>query len=388
MSESKSSLWFWALLPLALLMGLSVLIANTGLLDFMRRGVPPIEELTFDRVTLSPNLIRLDIVNGGPDPVTVSQVIVDDAFWDFTIEPAGAISRLARARIEIPYPWVQDEPHEVTLLTSTGVTITHEIELATATPESGLRFFGIFALIGLYVGMIPVAIGLLWYPLLRRLEQRWIHFALALTAGLLIFLGVDALHEALEAAEQVASAFQGVGLVFVAMLGTLLLLQAISRRSVNEGGQRGRLSVAILIALGIGLHNLGEGLAIGAAYSLGEAALGAFLIIGFMLHNTTEGLGIVAPIAKDRPRIRTLAGLGLLAGAPTILGAWIGGLAYSPLYATIFLSVGVGAIAQVVIALYGVVARESSGSVWSPVNAVGVLAGLLVMYGTGLLVAV
>ncbi len=369
-------------------MGLSVLIANTGLLDFMRRGVPPIEELTFDRVTLSSNIIRLDVVNGGPDPVTVSQVIVDDAFWDFTIEPSGAISRLARARIEIPYPWVQDEPHEVTLLTSTGVTITHEIELATATPESGPRFFGIFALIGLYVGMIPVAIGLLWYPLLRRLEQRWIHFALALTAGLLIFLGIDALHEALEAAEQVASAFQGVGLVFVAMLGTLLLLQAISRRSVSEGGQRGRLSVAILIALGIGLHNLGEGLAIGAAYSLGEAALGAFLIIGFMLHNTTEGLGIVAPIAKDRPRIRTLIGLGLLAGAPTILGAWIGGLAYSPLYATIFLSVGVGAIAQVVIALYGVVARESSGSVWSPVNAVGVLAGLLVMYGTGLLVAV
>jgi zinc transporter ZupT len=145
--------------------------------------------------------------------------------------------------------------------------------------------------------------------------------------------------------------------------------------------------VALLVALGIGLHNLGEGLAIGAAYSLGEAALGAFLIVGFMLHNTTEGLGIVAPIARDEPRIRTLAGLGLLAGGPTVLGAWIGGLAYSPLYATFFLAVGAGAIAQVVLALYRVLGREADGGAWTPLNAGAVLAGMLVMYVTGLLVA-
>jgi zinc transporter ZupT len=111
-------------------------------------------------------------------------------------------------------------------------------------------------------------------------------------------------------------------------------------------------------------------------------------MIGFMIHNTTEGLGIVAPIAKDAPRVRALAGLGLLAGAPTILGAAIGGLAYSPLYATLFLAVGAGAIAQVVIALFKVVSRETEGAVWNPATAGGVLAGLVIMYGTGLLVAV
>lgn len=384
---AKPRVWIWGLLPLVLLGLLSLIVAKGGLLDFLRRGVPPVEELTFDRVTLAPNTIRVEVVNGGPDPVTIAQVMVDEAYWQFSIEPAATVGRLGRATIEIPYPWVQGETHEVKLLTSTGLTFAHEIAVATETPRAGPRFFAAFTAIGLYVGVIPVAIGLLWLPFLRTLDRRWIHFALALTAGLLVFLGADALHEAFEAASLVAGAYQGTLVVLVGAVGTLLALQMVSRPRLGAGGEEARRAVAFLIALGIGLHNLGEGLAIGAAYALGEAALGAFLIIGFMLHNTTEGLGIVAPIAQDQPRIRTLVALGLLAGAPTVLGAWIGGLAYSPLYATLFLSIGAGAIAQVVWALYKMVARETQGAIWTPYTAGGVLAGLLVMYGTGLMVA-
>lgn len=387
MTAGRGRLWLWGLLPLVLLGLLSLIVAQGRLLDFLRRGVPPVEELTFDRVTLAPNRIQVEVVNGGPDPVTVAQVMVDDAFWDFEIRPAATVGRLGRATIEIPYPWVQGDAHEVTLLSSTGLTFSHEIAVATETPRAGPQFFVVFGAIGLYVGVIPVAIGLLWFPFLRALDRRWIHFALALTAGLLVFLGADALHEAFEAASVVAGAYQGTLVVLVGGVGTLLALQLVSRPRLGAGGEDARRAVAYLIALGIGLHNLGEGLAIGAAYSLGEAALGGFLIIGFMLHNTTEGLGIVAPIAQDPPRIKTLVGLGLLAGAPTVLGAWIGGLAYSPLYATLFLSIGVGAIAQVVVALYKMVARETQGAIWTPYTASGVLAGLLVMYGTGLMVA-
>jgi len=380
-------LWLWGLLPVALLAALSLVVARGQVIEFLRRGVPPVEELTFERVSLAPNTIRVEVVNGGPDPVTVAQVMVDEAFWAFTISPDPTMGRLRGATIEIPYPWVRGEPHEIKLLTSTGVTFAHEIAVAAETPRPGLRFFAAFTAIGFYVGVIPVAIGLLWLPFLRNLERRWMHFALALTAGLLLFLGADALHEGFEAAESVAGAFQGTLVVVLGAVGTLLLLQMVSRASVTAGGEQGRRAVAYLIALGIGLHNLGEGLAIGAAYALGEATLGAFLIVGFMLHNTTEGLGIVAPIAHDRPRLKTLAALGALAGLPTVLGAWIGGLAYSPLYATLFLSVGAGAIAQVVIALYKVVAREQEGGVWTPYTAGGVVAGMVVMYGTGLLVA-
>jgi zinc transporter ZupT len=380
-------LWFWGLLPVVLLAALSLGVASGPLIEFLRRGVPPAEQLTFERVSLAPNLLRVDVVNGGPEPVTVAQVMVDRAFWEFKIRPDPTLGRLDRASIEIPYPWVRGEPHEITVLSSTGLTFSHDIAIAAETPQPGWRFIGVFTAIGLAVGVIPVALGLLWLPFLRDLARRWMHFALALTAGLLLFLGAEALHEGFEAAEAVAGAFQGTLLVVVAAVGTLLLLQLASARKASAAGEPGRRAVAYLIALGIGLHNLGEGLAIGAAYALGQAALGALLIVGFMLHNTTEGVGIVAPIARDAPRLKTLAALGALAGGPTVLGAWIGGFAYSPLYAALFLSVGAGAIAQVILALYRVMARELEGSVWTPYTTGGVVTGMLVMYGTGLLVA-
>jgi zinc transporter ZupT len=380
--------WLWLLLPLGLLTALSVVVARGGLLDFLRAGAPPVEELVFERVTLNPGAIRVSVVNGGPDPVTVAQVMVDDAFWRFTITPDATIGRLGRATIELPYPWVENEAHQVKLLTSTGLTFEHEIAVARETPRLDARYFRVFGMIGLLVGVIPVAVGLLWYPLLRRLERRWLDFVLALTAGLLVFLGVDAVAEALEKGAEVGGAFQGPLIVLIGTLGTLMFLQALSGGRVARSGEEGRRAVAWLIALGVGLHNLGEGLAIGAAYVLGEAALGAFLVIGFMLHNSTEGLAIVAPIARDRPRIGTLAGMGLLAGAPTVAGAWIGGAAFSPVLATLFLSIGAGAIAQVIVALSRVVGRDREGApVWTPLTASGLVAGMLVMYGTGLLVA-
>lgn len=382
--------WLWFFLPLALLGILSLFVVKGGTLSRLARGLPPVEELTIDRVQLTPGHLVVDLVNGGPEPVTVVQVMVDEAFWTHTMTPDRTVSRLGRARIDIPYPWVEGEPHHIKLVTSNGVTFDHEIPVAAETPKATAAYFVTFTLIGLYVGVLPVAIGLLWLPFLKRLDRRWIHFSLALTAGLLVFLAVEALHEALEMAERVAGAFQGTGLVAVGTLGAWLVLQALGgARSREQGADdpaQQRLRLAFLIALGIGLHNLGEGLAIGAAYAQGAVTLGAVLLVGFMIHNTTEGLGIVAPIAQDSPSIKTLALAGLLAGGPTIVGAWLGGVAYSPLLSTLALSLGAGAILQVLGVLYRVVGRETP-MIWTPLNALGVTAGLILMYGTGLLVA-
>jgi zinc transporter ZupT len=383
------SKWIWFALPLALLGVLSLIVTKGGMLSRLARGVPPVEELTVDRVRLAPGHLVLTVVNGGPEPVTVAQVMVDEAFWRFTITPARTVPRLGRATIDIPYPWVVGEPHQVKLVSASGITFDHEIPVAMETPSADARTLFALTLVGVYVGVLPVAIGLLWLPFLRQLERRWIHFALSLTAGLLIFLVADALHEALETAERVAGAYQGTGLVVLATLGMWLFLQAASGIGKRDTGNAAaeRLRLAFLIALGIGLHNLGEGLAIGAAYAQGAVTLGAFLVVGFMLHNTTEGLGIVAPIAQDRPGLGTLTLAGLLAGGPTIVGAWLGGLAYSPLLGALCLGVGAGAILQVLGVLHRLVARETPAGLWTPLNALGVVAGLLVMYGTGLLVA-
>jgi len=374
--------------PLLLLAALAGLVLKGGTLSSLRSDVPPVEELTVERVRLAPGSIAVRLVNGGVDPVVVAQVMVDDAYWTHTITPARTIARLGSATVTIPYPWVAGEAHHLRFVSSNGVTFDHEIAVAATSPTPDAGYFFAFTLVGLYVGVLPVAIGILWLPFLKRLDRRWVHFALALTGGLLVFLAVEALHEGLESAAAVAGAFQGTGLVALATLGSWLLLQAFGGvRPEGPPTASSRLRLAFLIALGIGLHNLGEGLAIGAAYAQGAVTLGAFLIVGFMIHNTTEGLGIVAPVAQDSPRPRQLALAGLIAGAPTIVGAWLGGVAYSPLLATVFMGVGAGAILQVVGVLYRVVARETDGRLWTPLNSLGVAAGLVVMYGTGLLVA-
>jgi zinc transporter ZupT len=202
--------------------------------------------------------------------------------------------------------------------------------------------------LGIYVGVLPVLLGLLWLPFLRRIGARWLDFFLAFTVGLLVFLGVDAIAEAVETAAAVAGAYQGLGLVTLGFLGAALTLSAAGKLPALGSRAAPAMYLATLIALGIGLHNLGEGLAIGSAYGTGEVALGTFLVLGFLIHNTTEGLAIVAPLASGGGAIRRLIGLGLLAGLPTIAGAWIGGLSYSPILTTLFFAIGAGAIAQVV----------------------------------------
>jgi zinc transporter ZupT len=391
-SASTARRWLLGLGPLVLLATLVAVFLQFDPTAPLRRGFPPVEELTIDRVTLpDAGHIVVHVVNGGPEEVTIAQVQVDEAYWQHSVTPARKVPRLGRAKIDIPYPWVEGEPHEIVLLTSTGLTFAHEIAVATRSPSRDLRFFGTFALLGTYAGVVPVIIGLLWYPFLRGTDRKWIHFFLSLTVGLLLFLGIDSLVEAIESAGRVPHALQGTGLVAIGVIGALLTLQAVGHRFRSPAGsddRSNRLRIAYLIASGIGLHNLGEGLAIGAAFAVGEIALGAFLVIGFALHNTTEGLGIVAPVARDRPAVAHLGLMGALAGLPTILGTWIGGYAYSPMLGALFLAIGAGAILQVIVELVGLIRRQAPGALFAPLNAAGMAAGLAVMYATALFVVV
>lgn len=288
MARSK---WVWGLLPLLLLALLVVLLLRVGLLGVFQAAFPPVEELTIARVTLSPGRIVLHVTNGGPQEVTVSQVLVDEAYWQFAMEPEATIKRLGTATLTLNYPWVEGESHHLKVLTTTGTAFEHTIDVATESPRVDARYLATFTLLGIYVGVIPVFLGLLWLPFIRSLDRRWVGFFLSLTAGLLLFLGVDALDEALEVAEGLPPAYQGLGLILTGMVATVLLLVWVSRRMAGGDEATRRLGLAFLIAIGIGLHNLGEGLAIGAAYSLGKIALGTFLVIGFTIHNTTEEIG-------------------------------------------------------------------------------------------------
>jgi zinc transporter ZupT len=383
--------WLLAVFPLLTLGVLLWVFVRVNPLEVLTGNLPPVEELSIERIELRPTGMVAHVVNAGPAPVTLAQVQVDDAYWSFDVRPSPTLPRFGRATLIVPYPWVEGEAHVLRLITSSGVTFEREIEVAVATPRPDLRFWLLFALLGFYVGVVPVGLGLMWFPLLGELGRRGLNFILALTVGLLLFLLVDTVLEGIEVAQQIPDTFQALPLIVFAGLLSFLVLVAIGRspRVTGRGTRSGRLWLATMIALGIGLHNLGEGMAIGAAVALGEAALGTFLVVGFTLHNITEGLGIGAPMAHDRPGPLRLAGLALLAGAPAILGTWIGGFSYSPLLAVLFLAIGAGAILQVVYEMGRLLAAPSDRSgapatAW--VNVGGLAAGIAIMYLTAFLV--
>jgi zinc transporter, ZIP family len=378
--------WLLGVVPLLLIAGA---LAAFALLDGPglgeRRG-PPAEEIAVERTRLEPGVIELTVRNDGPDAVRIAQAVVNDAFVQFS----GAddpIGRLPSAVLRLQQPWLEGEAYEVSLLTSTGGTIAHEIPVAVETPANDLSFFGLMALLGLYVGIIPIALGMLWLPWIRRIPAAWLRVVLALTVGLLAFLAIDATLEGLELAGEGSQAFGGAALVLLGGVVAFLLLTGVSEWLRERQAGASGSSLALLVATGIGLHNLGEGVAIGSAYTVGALALGAFLVVGFALHNTTEGLAIVAPIAHTRPGARRLALLGLVAGAPAVLGAWIGAAAFNASLAAFLFGFGAGAIVQVIVQLAPSL-RDEGGRTLHPRAVLGLLAGLALMFATGLFVSV
>ena len=338
--------WLWAVVPLAILAGLIALFLVTDPLAPLGVSVPPLEELTVERTVLDENGITLFVRAEGSEPLTIAQVQVDGAYWQFSQEPPGPLARLQTARIQIPYPWVEDETHHIVALSASGVPFEHTIEVAEPTPRPTPARFLAFALLGIYVGVVPVGLGLLFFPYLRTLGRRGLQFLLALTVGLLAFLLIDTLLEGMELAAGAARAFQGSSLVWLAAGISFVVLFAIGRRG---GRAPSGLGLATYLALGIGLHNLGEGLAIGASFASGQAALGAFLVIGFTLHNVTEGIAIGSPLTRQRVSLLTFVLLGALAGLPAVFGTWLGAFAFSSQWAALFLGIGAGAILQVIV---------------------------------------
>ncbi len=362
--------WLLAVVPLALI---AVDLGAFAALDapgVPKRAGPPAEKLSVERTVLRPGLIELTVRNDGPDAVRIAQVSVNDGYVVFSSDaPNETVGRLGAAKLSIPYDWIDAQAYAIELHTTTGGTIEASIPVAVETPPTGLGFFGVMAWLGLYIGILPVLLGMLFLP----------------------WLAIDATLEGVDQARQGSQAFGGPALVFLGAALAYLALNGVDawvrgRRAAAEGEGASRARQALLISVGIGLHNLGEGLAIGSAYALGALALGAFLVIGFVIQNTTEGLAIVVPFAQRPASPGRLAALGAIAGAPAIVGAWIGGSAYNGSVAALLLGAGVGAILQVIQQLVPTI-RDRVGRALYPASVTGIGAGIAILYLTGLLVS-
>jgi zinc transporter, ZIP family len=421
-----------AFIPLIVLALMIFLLFSPAFQSFINSGIP-LPDVTIEKIEFqeSPSQIIAFIRNAGPTEITIAHADVNDRIHAAAIEPSKTLSRLSDAKVMIPFPWNLAEPYEVGITTDDGTRFSKTIDAAALAPNPDSQQIVFFAIIGIYVGIIPVMIGLLWYPFIRSMSRNKFNFFLSLTAGLLVFLGIDALIESNEIAiENVSPVFNSQMLIvivttisFIALLyASEKLTQRAIKKSIsaadtthssysdtttNSPQTRSQvnqrqiqelvkpLAISLMIAIGIGLHNFGEGLAIGAAVLLGEIALSTFLIVGFTLHNTTEGLAIVAPLAKSRKlMLRRLVLMGIIAGAPTIVGAWIGGFLYSPVATIIFLSIGAGAIFQVVYSIGSWVLRSGDDDndknkriiSMNIFTIAGFAVGMTIMYVTGLLV--
>ena len=388
-APDRSGGWrLWAVVPvllLAIAVGF-VVTSGSSLVDLVGTNPPPADEFDIRRVEFDPGEIRITVRNPQPDDLTIANVNVDDAIVPYTVDGPTTLGRLRSSTIVVGYDWVEEDPITVGVTSSTGIETVEEIPAAIETPDPSVEGFLGYALIGALVGIVPVALGLLWLPALRQASAEWLSAFMAFTAGLLTFLGIEALSEAFELQALLPAGLGGAGLVLLGVALSFLGMTALAARLSGGGGTAVTgIALALLVAIGIGVHNFGEGLAIGASFALGELQLGTYLIVGFMIHNVTEGLGIAAPVAKTRVTILVLAGLVVVAGAPTILGAWLGGYTTSDVLAALFFGIAAGAAFQVVVEVGRYVARHAPGGLRSGYAIGGFLAGVAAMYLTGIL---
>jgi ZIP family zinc transporter len=392
-AERGGGSWrLWALVPIVLLAVVvgGYVISGASLVELIGRNPPQADVFDVRRVEFKPGEVRIQVTNPQSDDLTIASVTVDDAIVPYEVDGSATLGHLRSSTIVVPFDWVQDDPISVGVTSSSGIETVEQIPAAVETPGVSAGAFLGYAIIGFLVGILPIALGLLWLPSLRRVEQRWLTAFMALTGGLLAFLGVEALVESFQLQAAVPGALGGPGLVLLGVAGSFLTMTFISGRFSGEGGAPlGGIALATLVAIGIGFHNFGEGLAIGTSFAFGQLTLGSFLIVGFMIHNVTEGLGIAAPAADERAGVplARLATLAVVAGAPTIVGAWLGGVAAHDVLPALFFGAAAGAAFEVVAEVVRYVGKRDPAGLRSGYAIGGFLAGIAVMYVTGLLAA-
>src|SRR5215510_3003768 len=219
-----------AFVPIIVLTGMLIFLLSPYGQSLINIGTP-LPQVTIEKIEFHDNQILVFIRNTGPMDIVISQADVNDRIQSAAIEPSSKISRLSEATVTIPFPWIPGTPYEIGITTSDGTRFSKSVEAATLAPTPDANQALLFTSLGVYVGVIPILIGLLWYPYIRRISVSKYSFFLSLTAGLLVFLGIDALLEVNEIViKNVASVFNGQALSIMVAISSFAILLYTSER--------------------------------------------------------------------------------------------------------------------------------------------------------------
>ena len=374
--------------PLILLAIVIAFLMGPGT-NFLEFGLV-LPEIHIEQISFVDNEIQVIVRNTGSIDVNIVVADINDRIQPAAIEPDNHLTKFETALVRIPYDWNEGQPYNIGLTIDDGTRFEKSVDAASLKLEANIELIGYLGLIGFLIGIVPIMIGLLWFSFIQKLGSSKYKFFLAFTVGLLLFLAFDAIEEASEISQRhLSDIFNGQLLIMTVVILSFLILFSIGNSLIKKS-QFSKISkplaISLMIAVGIGFHNFGEGLAVGAAIALGQVALSTFLIVGFAIHNTTEGFAIAAPMARTKAMVLRLVCLGLIAGTPAIFGTWIGGFSYSPFATVVFLSIGAGAIFQVVVSIIQYMREENENTLSNTSIILGIGLGLIVMYLTSILI--
>ena len=188
---SKYRIAVSAIAPIILLTILIVFLVGSGS-SFLQFGTV-LPEIYLEKIDFVDSEIQVIVRNTGPIDVNVVVADVNDRIQPAAIEPDNHLTRFETALVRIPYDWNEGQPYAIGLTTNDGTRFEKVVDAAFHSLQPDGELVGYFALIGTYVGIIPVMIGLLWLPFIKKLSQNKYQLFLAFTIGLLLFLAYDSL---------------------------------------------------------------------------------------------------------------------------------------------------------------------------------------------------